>query len=42
MNKGGSIIIIEDDPDDLEIFNDVFKELNTPNEVKYFKDGVVR
>jgi CheY-like chemotaxis protein len=40
MNKGGPIIIIEDDPDDLDLFNDVFKELNNPNEVIYFKDGV--
>ena len=40
MNKSGPIIIIEDDPDDLEIFGEVFKELNVPNEVIYFKDGM--
>ena len=40
MNKDGPIIIIEDDPDDLDIFNEVFKELNTPNKVHYFQDGI--
>ena len=40
MNKAGPIIIIEDDHDDLDLFKEVFKELNNPNEVIYFKDGI--
>ncbi len=41
MNKSGPIIIIEDDPDDLDLFNDVFKKLKIPNEVLYFVDWIV-
>lgn len=33
------IVIIEDDVDDQELFEDVFKELNYPNERIYFEDG---
>jgi len=40
MNKNGPIIIIEDDPDDQELFDDIFKELNHPNEILYFFDGL--
>jgi CheY-like chemotaxis protein len=40
MNKGGPIIIIEDDPDDQEILTEVFKELNYSNEVIFFSDGL--
>ena len=40
MNKNGPIIIIEDDPDDQELFDDIFKELKYPNQVIYFFDGV--
>jgi CheY-like chemotaxis protein len=40
MNKSGPIIIIEDDPDDQEIFEDIFKELANTNEVLYFFDGI--
>jgi CheY-like chemotaxis protein len=40
MNKNGPIIIIEDDTDDLDLFKEVFKELNNPNEVIYFMDGI--
>ena len=40
MNKNGPIIIIEDDPDDQELFEDIFKELNCPNAVLFFFDGV--
>ena len=40
MNKSGPIIIIEDDEDDLEIFKELFAELNYPNEVRYFTNGV--
>jgi CheY-like chemotaxis protein len=39
MNKGGPIIIIEDDTDDQEILNDVFKDLGYPNEIIFFSDG---
>ena len=40
MNKDGAIVIIEDDQDDLDIFSEVFKELNIQNKVIYFIDGV--
>jgi CheY-like chemotaxis protein len=40
MNKNGPIIIIEDDPDDQELFEDIFTELNYPNPVMYFFDGM--
>jgi CheY-like chemotaxis protein len=39
MNKGGPIIIIEDDTDDQEILNDVFIDLNYPHEIIFFSDG---
>lgn len=39
MNKNGPIIIIEDDPDDQEILEEVFKKLNYVNELKFFFDG---
>ena len=39
MNSKGPIIIIEDDPDDQEMLNDIFKKLNYPNEVIFFLDG---
>lgn len=39
MNKSGPIIIIEDDTDDREIFEIVFKELNYKNEILFFYDG---
>jgi len=39
MNKGGPIIIIEDDLDDQEIFSDVFQDLKIKNEVLFFSDG---
>jgi CheY-like chemotaxis protein len=39
MNKGGPIIIIEDDLDDQELLVEVFKELNYPNEIIFFNDG---
>ena len=40
MNKEGCIIIIEDDVDDQLLFIDVFKELNCPNEIIFFNDGL--
>ncbi len=39
MNKSGPIILIEDDPEDLEIFSEVFKDLDCQNEIIYFHDG---
>ena len=39
MNKNGSIIIIEDDLDDQFVLEEVFKELNYPNQRIYFADG---
>ena len=39
MNKGGPIIIIEDDVDDREILSDVFERLHIRNEVKFFSNG---
>jgi CheY-like chemotaxis protein len=40
MNKKGPIIIIEDDLEDQEILNEVFKELNYQNEVVFFGDSI--
>jgi CheY-like chemotaxis protein len=39
MNKAGPFIIIEDDLEDQEILNDVFKDLNYKNEVIFFGEG---
>ena len=39
MNKGGQIIIIEDDIDDQEILTEIFKELQYKNEIVFFGDG---
>lgn len=39
MNKGGPILIIEDDLDDQYILADVFEALGIKNEVKFFGDG---
>jgi len=39
MNKGGPIIIIEDDLDDQDLLNDVFTSLNYKNEIVFFADG---
>ena len=38
MNKKGSIVVIDDDVDDHEILQEIFEELNLPNEIKYFND----
>jgi CheY-like chemotaxis protein len=32
----GPVVLVEDDADDMEIFRDVLKELNIPNEVIHF------
>jgi CheY-like chemotaxis protein len=39
MNKNGPVIIIEDDPDDQYLLEEVFKTLDYPNEVVYFANG---
>jgi CheY-like chemotaxis protein len=36
MHKKGPIIIIEDDADDQELMNEIFRELQIPNLVKFF------
>lgn len=40
MDKSGTIIIIEDDPDDQFVLEEVFKELDYPNKRMYFIDGL--
>jgi len=39
MNRNGPIIVIEDDEDDRQLFADVFKNLNYPNQLHFFGDG---
>ncbi len=39
MNKGGPIIIIEDDLDDQDILTEIFQELDYKNEIIFFKEG---
>jgi len=39
MQKQGPIIVIEDDRDDQEILDEIFKKLNYPNKVIFFSDG---
>ncbi len=39
MNKGGPIVIIEDDRDDQDIFREVFESLACKNEVLFFDNG---
>jgi CheY-like chemotaxis protein len=40
MNKSGPIVVIEDDADDRALLDIIFKELDHPNEIMFFKDGV--
>ena len=40
MNKNGPIIIIEDDTDDQEILDDIFKELDYNNKLIFFGDSL--
>jgi CheY-like chemotaxis protein len=37
--KSGPIIVIEDDPDDQQLLDEIFKSLNYPNEIIFFSDG---
>lgn len=39
MQKQGPIIVIEDDIDDQQILDEIFRHLNYPNEVIFFSDG---
>ncbi len=39
MNKGGPIIIIEDDMEDQDILSSVFKALDCKNEIIFFNEG---
>jgi CheY-like chemotaxis protein len=39
MKKEGPVIIIEDDLDDKEMLEEVFKKLGYPNELLFFGDG---
>ena len=39
MNKVGPIIIIEDDSDDQEVLDKIFKELDFMNEIIFFSEG---
>jgi len=39
MNKIGPIVVIEDDVDDQEILDEIFKNLNYKNPVIYFTDS---
>jgi CheY-like chemotaxis protein len=39
MNSKGPVIIIEDDVDDQDVLQEVFKKLDYSNEILFFKDG---
>jgi CheY-like chemotaxis protein len=39
MNKSGPVIIIEDDEDDKDILDEVFKKLGYPNNILFFQNG---
>jgi CheY-like chemotaxis protein len=39
MNKVGPIVIIEDDHDDIELYQSIFEELQLQNEIKVFQKG---
>lgn len=39
MNRNGPIVIIEDDADDQEMLQEVFKKLDYSNEIIFFLDG---
>ena len=40
MNKRGPIVIIEDDSDDQDILDEIFKELNYNNQLIFFSDSM--
>jgi len=39
MSRSGPIIVIDDDPEDHLIMDEIFRHLNYPNEVLFFSDG---
>jgi CheY-like chemotaxis protein len=39
MKKSGPIIVIEDDLEDQQLLDEIFKSLNFPNKVIFFSDG---
>jgi CheY-like chemotaxis protein len=39
MNKSGPIIVIEDDVDDKDILDEIFKELDYKNSIIFFDEG---
>lgn len=39
MRKSGPIIVIEDDLEDQQILDEIFRNLNFPNKVIFFSDG---
>src|SRR5690606_4807633 len=39
MSKSGPIIVIEDDPEDQLIMDEIFRHLKYPNRVIFFSDG---
>ena len=40
MKGSGPIIIVEDDKEDQEVLAEIFQELQIPNKVKFFKEGL--
>lgn len=39
LNKRGPVVVIEDDMDDQQMLEDIFKTLNYPNKIVFFADG---
>ena len=39
MNRDGEIIVIEDDPEDQELFGEILQSLKIKNKVLFFSDG---
>ena len=39
MRKSGPIIVIDDDLEDQQIFDEIFKNLDIPNKIIFFADG---
>lgn len=40
MHRAGPIVVIEDDLDDQYLLDEIFKELNYPNEILFFGDCI--
>jgi len=39
MTKDGPIIIVEDDPDDRDLLNEIFIRIGLPNKIVFFENG---